>query len=110
MLEGSTVSLKLHHDSGIPPQARYRFYLIGYSEGEVAFQESYMLFDRKKVVRLQGDYFSNSPVVLRGSGVVTLTFDFEHLPFPDALFLSVGSSAPQLALDRLPWSMVILEK
>ena len=57
MLEGSTVSLKLHHDSGIPPQARYRFYLIGYSEGEVAFQESYMLFDRKKVVRLQGDYF-----------------------------------------------------
>ena len=110
MLEGSTVSLKLHHDSGIPPQARYRFYLIGYSEGEVVFQESYMLFDRKKVVRLQGDYFSSSPVVLRGSGVVTLTFDFEHLPFPDALFLSVGSSAPQLALDRLPWSMVILEK
>jgi len=49
-------------------------------------------------------------VVLRGSGMVTLTFDFEHLPLPDALFLSVESSAPQLALDRFPWSMVILGK
>ena len=48
MLEGSTVSLKLHHDSGIPPQARYRFYLIGYSEGEVVFQESYMLLIERK--------------------------------------------------------------
>ena len=111
-LEGSKLSLRLQHDSGVPPQARYRFYLIGYIEGEVVFQESYMLFDRKKVAHLQGDYIPNLPVVWKGNRAVTLTFDFGNRPLPDALFLSVesSSSAPPLALDRLPWSMVILEK
>lgn len=71
-----------------------------------------MLFDRKKVVRLQGDYIPNLPVVLKSNRAVTLTFDFGNCPLPDALFLSVksSSSAPSLALDRLLWSMVILEK
>ncbi len=109
ILEENTIILKLYHDSGAPPQARYRFYLLGYKDGEVVFQESYVLFDRKKIIRLQGDYLCYSPVVLKDSGWVALAFLFEHLPFPDTLFLSVESFTSQLVLDRLPWSMVVLE-
>ncbi len=109
-LEGNKLSLRLHHDSGVPPQARYRFYLMGYSEGEVVFQESYMLLDRKKAVHLQGDYLPYPPVVFNSRGTVTLTFDFGNLLLPDALFLGIESFATQLALDRLPWSMIVLEK
>ncbi|MDK2897281.1 MAG: hypothetical protein PWP04_1401 [Candidatus Atribacteria bacterium] len=110
IFEENTLILKLHHDSGAPPQASYRFYLIGYSEGEVVFQESYLLSNRKTITRLQGNYLSYSPVVMKNNGWVALTFDFAHLPLPEALFLSVESFALRLALDRLPWSMIILEK
>jgi LmbE family N-acetylglucosaminyl deacetylase len=106
----NSITLELHFDSGIPLRVRYRFFLIGYSEGEVVFRESYMLFDKKRPVRIQGDYLSSLPTVTNGKGWVALTFDFDHRPFPDALFLSAESSAPtNLMLDRLPWSMVIME-
>ena len=105
------ITLELHYASGIPFGVRYRFYLVGYRGGEVVFRESYMLFDKKRPVRIQGDYLSSLPVISNGSGWVGLTFDFDHRPFPEALFLSAESSAPtNLMLDRLPWSMVILEK
>jgi len=105
------VTLELHYDSGIPMRVRYRFFLIGYSSAEMVFRESYMLFDKKRPVRIQGDYLSSLPVVSKGKGWVSLSFDFDHRPFPEALFLCAESSAPtNLMLDRLPWSMVIMEK
>jgi len=107
----NVIVLELHYDSGIPLRVRYRFYLIGYSGGEVVFRESYMLFDKKRPVRIQGDYLTFLPNVSNGKGWVALTFDFDHRPFPEALFLSVESSAPtNFKLDQLPWSMVISEK
>ena len=109
--EGNNITLQLHYDSGIPLRVRYRFYLIGYSGGEVVFRESYLLFDKNRPVRIQGDYLSSLPVVSNGRGWVALTFDFDHRPFPEALFVCAESSAPtNLMLDRLPWSMVIPEK
>ena len=48
ILEENTTILKLYHDSGAPPQARYRFYLLGYKDGEVVFQESYVLLTGRK--------------------------------------------------------------
>ena len=70
-----------------------------------------MLFDKKRVARIQGDYLSTLPEVTNGKGWVALTFDLDHRPFPEALFVSAESSAPtNLMLDRLPWSMVIMEK
>ena len=105
------ITLELQYDSGIPLRVRYRFYLIGYSDGEVVFRESYMLFDKKRPVRIQGDYLSSLPEVTNGKGRVALTFNFDHRPFPDSLFLSAESSVPtNLMLDRFPWSMVIMEK
>ena len=52
----------------------------------MVFRESYMLFDKKRPVRIQGDYLSSLPTVTNGKGWVALTFDFDHRPFPDALF------------------------
>ena len=107
----NSVTLELRYDSGIPLRVRYRFYLVGYSNGEVVFRESYMLFDKKRPVRIQGDYLSSLPEVTNGKGRVALTFDFDHRPFPEALFLSAESSVPtNLMLDRFPWSMVVMEK
>ena len=107
----NSIVLKLHYDSGIPLRVRYRFFLIGYSGGEVVFRESYMLFDKKRPVRIQGDYLSSLPTATNGRGWVALTFDFDHRHFPESLFLSAESSIPtNLMLDRLPWSMVIMEK
>ncbi|MCX6090768.1 MAG: PIG-L family deacetylase, partial [Candidatus Atribacteria bacterium] len=104
------ITLRLFFDSGIPLRARYRFYLVGYRDGQLIFRESYLILEEKRVVKIQGDYIDPHPVVSRGEGFIALTFRFDHRPLPAAIFVSADSSLQfNYILDRLPWSLVTVE-